>query len=103
MSGVTTRGIKHDNDKRGLELPRVLVFLFFQAEDGIRDIGVTGVQTCALPIWYREGSSAELCAPARGRPWRSECSALRSSAECSWPGCCRRWRHPREWPRISGD
>src|SRR3712207_6899871 len=26
-----------------------LVF-FFQAEDGIRDIGVTGVQTCALPI-----------------------------------------------------
>src|SRR3712207_1373355 len=25
---------------------------FFQAEDGIRDIGVTGVQTCALPISY---------------------------------------------------
>src|SRR3712207_7544832 len=25
---------------------------FFQAEDGIRDIGVTGVQTCALPILY---------------------------------------------------
>src|SRR3712207_8944527 len=25
-------------------------FFFFQAEDGIRDIGVTGVQTCALPI-----------------------------------------------------
>ena len=28
-----------------------LFFFFFQAEDGIRDIGVTGVQTCALPIW----------------------------------------------------
>src|SRR3712207_8757278 len=28
----------------------MLVF-FFQAEDGIRDIGVTGVQTCALPIF----------------------------------------------------
>src|SRR3712207_7906856 len=27
------------------------VFFFFQAEDGIRDIGVTGVQTCALPIF----------------------------------------------------
>src|SRR3712207_7174278 len=27
-----------------------LSFFFFQAEDGIRDIGVTGVQTCALPI-----------------------------------------------------
>src|SRR5438445_10293266 len=26
---------------------------FFQAEDGIRDIGVTGVQTCALPICVR--------------------------------------------------
>src|SRR5256885_3450919 len=27
-----------------------LVFFFFQAEDGIRDYKVTGVQTCALPI-----------------------------------------------------
>src|SRR5258707_10790738 len=26
------------------------LLFFFQAEDGIRDIGVTGVQTCALPI-----------------------------------------------------
>src|SRR2546426_8260976 len=26
---------------------------FFQAEDGIRDYKVTGVQTCALPIWPR--------------------------------------------------
>src|SRR3712207_7571004 len=41
------------------------LFFFFQAEDGIRDIGVTGVQTCALPICPR--------APARrgGRAaWR---------------------------------
>src|SRR3712207_7556201 len=30
-------------------------FFFFQAEDGIRDIGVTGVQTCALPIYDRVG------------------------------------------------
>src|SRR6266436_7862650 len=29
---------------------------FFQAEDGIRDVAVTGVQTCALPISYREDS-----------------------------------------------
>src|SRR3712207_8172613 len=27
------------------------MIFFFQAEDGIRDIGVTGVQTCALPIF----------------------------------------------------
>src|SRR2546422_7735735 len=31
--------------------PRCLdYFFFFQAEDGIRDVAVTGVQTCALPI-----------------------------------------------------
>src|SRR2546429_5376725 len=27
------------------------ICFFFQAEDGIRDVAVTGVQTCALPIW----------------------------------------------------
>src|SRR6266567_7472591 len=27
-----------------------MLFFFFQAEDGIRDLTVTGVQTCALPI-----------------------------------------------------
>ena len=29
----------------------LVVFFFFQAEDGIRDTSVTGVQTCALPIY----------------------------------------------------
>src|SRR3712207_8421693 len=33
-----------------MQLMRYACFFFFQAEDGIRDIGVTGVQTCALPI-----------------------------------------------------
>src|SRR2546426_11748013 len=28
------------------------MFFFFQAEDGIRDYKVTGVQTCALPIFF---------------------------------------------------
>src|SRR5437588_3470739 len=32
-------------------------FFFFQAEDGIRDHCVTGVQTCALPIWRFPSSS----------------------------------------------
>src|SRR5947209_20521398 len=31
------------------------LLFFFQAEDGIRDIGVTGVQTCALPILVAAG------------------------------------------------
>src|SRR5258707_2797347 len=51
-------------------------FFFFQAEDGIRDIGVTGVQTCALPIlaaeivdlarllWCHHGARALLLAGA---------------------------------------
>src|SRR2546430_4059660 len=30
-------------------------FFFFQAEDGIRDLTVTGVQTCALPIYLCHG------------------------------------------------
>src|SRR3712207_8546747 len=36
---------------------------FFQAEDGIRDIGVTGVQTCALPIWSTPRSSKVFVCP----------------------------------------
>src|SRR6266436_8192526 len=53
-------------------------FFFFQAEDGIRDVAVTGVQTCALPIsitpaaadfggeHFRRGRSQQRCR------WRSE-------------------------------
>src|SRR2546430_5010710 len=33
-----------------------LMLFFFQAEDGIRDLTVTGVQTCALPIYLRNFS-----------------------------------------------
>src|SRR5205809_752566 len=38
--------------KKGIkdECSRLLEVFFFQAEDGIRDVAVTGVQTCALPI-----------------------------------------------------
>src|SRR2546430_12216573 len=38
----------------GAVIEWVLLF-FFQAEDGIRDLTVTGVQTCALPIWNGSG------------------------------------------------
>src|SRR5262249_56584995 len=38
--------------------PRVLLeVFFFQAEDGIRDWSVTGVQTCALPIYFNGADS----------------------------------------------
>src|SRR6266436_2523574 len=51
-------------------------FFFFQAEDGIRDVAVTGVQTCALPI----SGPLPLCPESRLlRPgWRQ---AARGSAE----------------------
>src|SRR5258707_10774475 len=35
---------------RSRVISNLRILCFFQAEDGIRDIGVTGVQTCALPI-----------------------------------------------------
>src|SRR2546427_8984332 len=41
----------------------ILIFFFFQAEDGIRDLTVTGVQTCAIPIspaQSRAGNAAPL-------------------------------------------
>src|SRR2546430_13633472 len=34
----------------GIRVVRVKTYIFFQAEVGIRDLTVTGVQTCALPI-----------------------------------------------------
>src|SRR5688572_33368685 len=49
-------------------------FFFFQAEDGIRDLTVTGVQTCALPIW-----------------------TAASSASCSWMSGTAPW--PTTWTR----
>ena len=45
-----------------------LVFFFFQAEDGIRDRLVTGVQTCALPILV--AASGFLPGQQMARAWR---------------------------------
>src|SRR5256885_8534363 len=45
---------------------RAGVDLFFQAEDGIRDYKVTGVQTCALPIYQQRGGTKMDC----GGEWR---------------------------------
>src|SRR2546429_2604073 len=52
----------------------LFVFFFFQAEDGIRDVAVTGVQTCALPIcrgtarWSARWSRAARCPSATWPP-----------------------------------
>src|SRR5687767_15182854 len=63
------------------------LFFFFQAEDGIRDKLVTGVQTCALPIsvaWFRRprrDRSRRSCWPATSRvlPLRFVLRSLRRS------------------------
>src|SRR2546422_688831 len=44
----------------------MFVFFFFQAEDGIRDVAVTGVQTCALPILLQRVVKGDGCT-SRGR------------------------------------
>src|SRR3712207_9004066 len=57
----------------GIECGACIFFFFFQAEDGIRDIGVTGVQTCALPIYLSLSLMSQLPAthPESSQPPRS--------------------------------
>src|SRR5690625_7338128 len=50
-------------------------YFFFQAEDGIRDGHVTGVQTCALPIWWRPPRGS-----ARSRPGPGSCPPAAAAA-----------------------
>src|SRR3712207_9333462 len=64
----------------------IVLFFFFQAEDGIRDIGVTGVQTCALPICPRRPAPAAVGTRRRPR----------------WPGPARP-RAPPAGPGRSGE
>src|SRR5690606_40353404 len=60
-----------------------IFFFFFQAEDGIRDFHVTGVQTCALPISKQiSGRAAWAAFSPPGRRFAS------SPRRC--PGCARR-------------
>src|SRR3712207_3280403 len=49
-------GIARVGEEVEINLLKIDLFFFFQAEDGIRDIGVTGVQTCALPIFELHGA-----------------------------------------------
>src|SRR5690606_40095317 len=56
-------------------------FFFFQAEDGIRDFHVTGVQTCALPISSRSSRPSRPATPT-GPP--STCGCTSSTPAGSW-------------------
>src|SRR2546430_13079992 len=56
-----------------------VLFFFFQAEDGIRDLTVTGVQTCALPI-----SGAGTCSSSRRKRARSVAWCARGGGGEAW-------------------
>src|SRR5206468_4865674 len=57
-----------------------VLFFFFQAEDGIRDLIVTGVQTCALPIFRDdEGGRFANRPPSSSRTMRAGGSLSRSN------------------------
>src|SRR5215213_10836928 len=55
---------------------KCVVVFFFQAEDGIRDWSVTGVQTCALPICRRFGIARPRLALAGLNPHAGESGSL---------------------------
>src|SRR2546429_1325232 len=87
-----------------------MVFFFFQAEDGIRDVAVTGVQTCALPISQRKPLSPCLEALPRhaaaslsedpGEELASpDVRAIPTARPCPSPGS----RSPPQNGRIDGD
>src|SRR5262252_3054198 len=54
----------------------ILFFFFFQAEDGIRDHCVTGVQTCALPISQRTSCRRLPSFPARSALCDTPCALV---------------------------
>src|SRR5260221_12285641 len=67
----------------------MILFFFFQAEDGIRDHCVTGVQTCALPIcpvfsssWRNSTTLAMFCAKTNSSP-RDNTGSERAPRRCS--------------------
>src|SRR5438093_9326659 len=76
----------------------ICFFFFFQAEDGIRDWSVTGVQTCALPILGRRCGR-------RWRPWAGRRGGrMRRGQGWDWQrdGCHRRRASTRSEERRVG-
>src|SRR2546426_9232255 len=77
--------------------PSHVFFFFFQAEDGIRDYKVTGVQTCALPISTAGPRPAGAVARGRGEPGAA--AAHRGRARAGHRGHDRDGGDPGDDPR----
>src|SRR5438034_10873371 len=80
----------------------IALFFFFQAEDGIRDHCVTGVQTCALPIYDqgRRGRPAHGALRRRRRPGprrRSEERRVGKECRSRWSA----WHEKKKTKRLS--
>src|SRR6266576_43878 len=76
------------------------VLFVFQAEDGIRALYVTGVQTCALPI---SAPIAATSRPARRtRPWRTPPGGRRSEERRVGKECRSRWSPYHEKKKSEG-
>src|SRR5256885_6220919 len=71
--------------------PHLSVFFFFQAEDGIRDYKVTGVQTCALPISRVPWPCRARHALASSGGVSSRCCARRGGRGGGRKRCCGWW------------
>src|SRR5437762_11757511 len=87
-----------------------MLFFFFQAEDGIRDTSVTGVQTCALPI-LPPRALGRLGLPARAARHRDSAAGegvrgrrllRRDDARSAVPSCDDRRGGPRSEERRVG-
>src|SRR2546425_12630644 len=87
------------------------LFFFFQAEDGIRDKLVTGVQTCALPIWtalpairrdHRHLGNPLGVQRAYPQPGAFRAAAPAEEAEHRAAQKVLRWVQPRLWTRHGG-
>src|SRR5205823_10657189 len=77
----------------------VILFFFFQAEDGIRDKLVTGVQTCALPI-SRRCEEMDWCV-SRGAWWSAAWPCPRPGARRHGGPARRGRRSPARWSERS--
>src|SRR2546422_2775818 len=88
-------------------------FFFFQAEDGIRDVAVTGVQTCALPIWLVSAVQAVALVflasvgqvalvPVHNSAMSHSPAAARQSAPAFPAGCWQVVLLPSHWSRVQG-
>src|SRR5256885_7935893 len=62
----------------------IVLFFFFQAEDGIRDYKVTGVQTCALPISGHLGNRLTWCNSGANALLKTRWNALQRVSLCPW-------------------